>query len=347
VDYIAVIKKKKKKKKKKEQTNQSRKREFVPFSGEPQKANLLNSTSGSQLCQPQMHNSSISLHSEAQEIRPGLSAQRAAGVALFGEFGPSAAFTPMPLQPPPQQTMGATGTTSNKHATTVSSVGDDDSRMLDDEEEKRQGPLTIGKDQFLSPLQQLKALFNKLDAESKQRRWIPTGRTHRKAHHGVLSTNDPFSIDSGSGGAPIEPTGQATVGQRSVRPSSDALFGRANCLVLDTKQLSADQQTAVEARAAGFFFCLNNSNRIHKAQRSYKISLTTCALAQRGEFGLPKEGGRGGKSPMEGEARKRARKSGMKQSNKPKRRSGNAKYPKVKQITPNCGREGTRAPQPV
>jgi uncharacterized membrane protein len=65
-----------------------------------------------------------------------------------------------------------------------------------------------------------------------------------------LSIQDPLSVDSGSGRAPSEPTGQATVDQRPARPSSDALFGRANCLVLDTKLFSADQQTAVEALAA-------------------------------------------------------------------------------------------------
>jgi predicted nucleic acid-binding Zn ribbon protein len=62
---------------------------------------------------------------------------------------------------------------SNKQAATASNVGNDDSRMLDDEDEKGQGPSVTGPDQFPSPLQQLKALFNKLDAESKQRRWIP------------------------------------------------------------------------------------------------------------------------------------------------------------------------------
>jgi hypothetical protein len=198
-----------------------------------------------------MHNSSISLHSEAQEIRLALSTHSAPlepASSMNSSHRPPSPH--LPLQPPPQQPMGATGATRNKQAATLSNMGNDDSRMQDDEEAKGQGPSTTGADQSLSPLQQLKALFNKLDMESKQRRWIPTGRAHYNDQQGIQSTNDPFSADSGSGGAPIEPTGQATVGQRSVRQSSDALFGRANCLVLDTKLLSTDQQTAVEALAA-------------------------------------------------------------------------------------------------
>jgi hypothetical protein len=114
--------------------------------------------------------------------------------------------------------------------------------MLDDEEEKGQGPSATGADQSLSPLQQLKALFNKLDAESKQRRWTPIGRAHYNDQQGIQSTNDPFSVDAANGRAPTEATGQGTVAQRPARSSSEALFGRANCLVLDTKLLSADQQ---------------------------------------------------------------------------------------------------------
>jgi len=198
-----------------------------------------------------MRNSSISLHSEAQEIRLALSTHSA---PLESASSMNSSHRPpsprLPLQPPPQRPMGATGATRNKQATTHSDVGNDDSRMLDDEEEKGQGPSATRADQSPLPLQQLKALFNKLDAESKQRRWIPTGHAHYKAQQGVLSTHDPSSVDSGSERAPSEPTGQATVDQRPARSSSEALFGRANCLVLDTKQLSADQQTAVEALAA-------------------------------------------------------------------------------------------------
>jgi hypothetical protein len=39
--------------------------------------------------------------------------------------------------------------------------------MQDDEEEKRQGPSATGADHSPSPLQQLKALCNKLDTESE------------------------------------------------------------------------------------------------------------------------------------------------------------------------------------
>jgi hypothetical protein len=69
--------------------------------------------------------------------------------------------------------MGETGATSNKQATTISNVGNDGSRMQVDEEEKGQGPSATGADQFLSPLQQLKALFNKLDMESKTTQMDP------------------------------------------------------------------------------------------------------------------------------------------------------------------------------
>jgi hypothetical protein len=95
--------------------------------------------------------------------------------------------------------MGATGAMINKQSKTASNVGNDDSRMLDDEEEKGQGPSATGADQFLSPLQQLKALFNKLDAESKQRSWIPTSNAHHGAQQVFWSTNDSHSAGSGSG----------------------------------------------------------------------------------------------------------------------------------------------------
>jgi hypothetical protein len=122
--------------------------------------------------------------------------------------------------------------------------------MLDDAEEKGQGPSATVADQSLSPLQQLKALFNKLDMESKQRRWMPTSHAHHGAQQGIQSTNDPFSVTVGRERAPTEATGQGTVAQRPARSSSEALFGRANCLVLDIEQLPADLQTAVEALAA-------------------------------------------------------------------------------------------------
>jgi hypothetical protein len=126
-----------------------------------------------------MHNSSISLHSATQDIRLALSTRSAplesASSANSSRWPPSPC---LPLHPPPQQPMGATGAMINKQSTTASNVGNDDSRMQDDEEEKGQGPWATGVDQFLSPLQQPKALFNKLDMEAKQRRWIPTGRAH-------------------------------------------------------------------------------------------------------------------------------------------------------------------------
>jgi hypothetical protein len=46
-----------------------------------------------------------------------------------------------------------------------------------------------GGDHSPSRLQQLKAVFNKLD---KQRQWIPTSHAYHNAQQGVLSTNDPF-----------------------------------------------------------------------------------------------------------------------------------------------------------
>jgi hypothetical protein len=52
-----------------------------------------------------------------------------------------------------------------------------------------------------------------------------------------------------------------------------------------------------------FFFLMTAIESTRLSNRSYKISRTTCALAQRGEFGLPKEGNRGGKSPMREERR--------------------------------------------
>jgi hypothetical protein len=84
----------------------------------------------------------------------------------------------------------------------------------------------------------------------------------------------------------------------------------------------------VPAKLAHFFcfvFRITAIESTRLSNRSYKISLTTCAHAQRGEFGQPKEGESGREKPDEGRAQKQARRGGMKQGNRPKQRSGNTK----------------------
>jgi hypothetical protein len=66
---------------------------------------------------------------------------------------------------------------------------------------------------------------------------------------------------------------------------------------------SEGKQDWIETRMEMKRTCFQNTRLFESTRlsnRSYNISLTTCAHAQRGEFGLPKAGNRGGKSPMRG-----------------------------------------------
>jgi len=137
------------------------------------------------------------------------------------------------------------------HTANTYSAQDDRHTVSDDEERKGEPSAAAGADHLSTPFQQIKALFDKIALDTNKQ-----NRYHgRHAHHHAqqdTSITSKFHLDQGSGTqGPNDSSQDSSAGRQGGAASSDTLFGRANCLVLDALLLPKDQQASVDALVSG------------------------------------------------------------------------------------------------
>ena len=185
---------------------------------EPSKANLRNSTSGSQLYQPQMHNPLISLHNEAQWIRR--TARRAPGIGLLGEFAPSAVPHPVYRS---NHHRGTRWEQQEQRATNKQQLLPTSAMMTlacwMTRKRRVKGPRSPVRTSSLSRCSSLRRCSRNSTQNQNNADGFRRPRTSRRAQHG-LSTSDPLSTVK-VGVSPTEPTRKAAVDQRPARHCSD------------------------------------------------------------------------------------------------------------------------------
>ena len=209
------------------------------------KANLLSAMRQDQLSTPFSTNSSLSLHNQADEHLQGLS--------RFGE-GPISSDSPSSASHPQQplsKHIPQSQHSSHMHTANTYSAQDDRHTVSDDEERKGEPSAAAGADHLSTPFQQIKALFDKIALDTNKQ-----NRYHgRHAHHHAqqdTSITSKFHLDQGSGTqGPNDSSQDSSAGRQGGAASSDTLFGRANCLVLDALLLPKDQQASVDALVSG------------------------------------------------------------------------------------------------